>query len=68
VGGTVMLTVIVKDGKKTIFKKELNIYDDNTINALIDEIQKTMIIGQKFAKAKSEMNSEAVKQMVEGWK
>jgi len=63
-----MLTVIVKDGKKTIFKKELNIYDDNTINALIDEIQKTMIIGQRFAKAKSEMNSEAVKQMVEGWK
>jgi len=63
-----MLTVIVKDGKKTIFKKELNIYDDNTINALIDEIQKTMIIGQRFVKAKSEMNSEAVKQMVEGWK
>ena len=63
-----MLTIIVKDGKKTIFKKELNIYDDNTINALIDEIQKTMIVGQKFAKAKSEMNPKAIKEMVEGWK
>jgi len=63
-----MLTIIIKKDRKTIYKKEIDNFDDNTINALIDEIQKTMIVGQKFAKAKSELNSEAVKQMVEGWK
>jgi len=63
-----MLTVIVKDGKKTIFKKELNIYDDDTITALIEEIQKSMSIGQMYIRVKNEMNPEAVKQMIEGWK
>jgi len=63
-----MLTIIIKKDRKTIYKKEIDNFDDNTINALIDEIQKTIIIGQKFVEAKSEMNPEVVRQMVDGWK
>jgi len=63
-----MLTIIIKDNSKTIFEKSFDEYDEYTITALIEEIQKSMSIGQMYLKVKNEMNPEAVKQMIEGWK
>jgi hypothetical protein len=66
VEGVVMLTIVIKKDKKTIYKKEIDNFDDNSIEALMQEIDKTIEIGKRFSGI--EMNSEAVKQMVEGWK
>ena len=63
-----MLTIIIKKDKKTIYKKEIDNFDNAVIESIIDEINKSIDVGKKFTEAKSEYNKEAVKQMVEGWK
>jgi len=63
-----MLTIVIKKDKKTIYKKEIDNFDNAVIESIIDEINKSIDVGKKFTEAKSEYNKEAVKQMVEGWK
>jgi len=63
-----MLTIVIKKDKKTIYKKEIDNFDNAVIESIIDEINKTIDVGKKFTEAKSEYNKEAIKQMVEGWK
>jgi hypothetical protein len=61
-----MLTIVIKKDRKTIYKKEIDNFDDNSIEALMQEIDKTIEIGKRFSGI--EMNKEAIKEMVEGWK
>jgi len=63
-----MLTIVIKKDRKTIYKKEIDNFDNAVIESIIDEINKSIDIGKKFTEAKSEYNKESVKQMVEGWK
>ena len=63
-----MLTIVIKKDRKTIYKKEIDNFDNAVIESIIDEINKSIDVGKKFTEAKSEYNKEAVKQMVEGWK
>ncbi|MFP3257202.1 MAG: hypothetical protein RXO36_05340 [Candidatus Nanopusillus acidilobi] len=59
-----MITIIIKNNRKTIYKKEIGNFDNAMIENIIDEINKSIDIGKKFTEAKSEYNKEAVKQMV----
>ena len=63
-----MITIVIKKDRKTIYKKEIDNFDNAVIESIIDEINKSIEVGKKFTEAKSEYNKEAVKQMVEGWK
>ena len=63
-----MITIIIKKDRKTIYKKEIDNFDNAMIENIIDEINKSIDIGKKFTEAKSEYNKESVRQMVEGWK
>jgi len=63
-----MLTIVIKKDRKTIYKKEIDNFDNAVIESIIDEINKTIDVGKKFTEAKSEYNKDAIKQMVEGWK
>jgi hypothetical protein len=63
-----MLTIVIKKDRKTIYKKEIDNFDDAVIESIIDEINKSIDIGKKFTEARSEYNQESVKQLVEGWK
>jgi len=63
-----MLTIIIKNNEKIIYKKEIDNFDNTVIESIIDEINKTIDVCKKFTEAKSEYNKEAIKQMVEGWK
>jgi len=63
-----MLTIVIKKDKKTIYKKEIDNFDNAVIESIIDEINKSIEVGKKFTEAKSEYNKESVRQMIEGWK
>jgi uncharacterized protein YktB (UPF0637 family) len=62
--GIIMITIIIKNNRKTIYKKEIDNFDNAMIENIIDEINKSIDIGKRFTEAKSEYNKEAVKQMV----
>jgi len=66
--GIIMITIIIKNNRKTIYKKEIDNFDNAMIENIINEINKSIDIGKKFTEAKSEYNKESVRQMVEGWK
>ena len=44
-----MLTIVIKKDRKTIYKKEIDNFDDNSIEALMQEIDKTIEIGKRFS-------------------